>query len=78
MNGIKECAVIPVPDSKWGQVPVLCVVTSRTKQEIIEYFQCRLAKYKVPKRIVYYDMLPKNSMGKTLRQELINSCLKHG
>lgn len=78
MNGIKECAVIPVPDSKWGQVPVLCVVTSRTKQEIIEYLQCRLAKYKVPKRIVYYDMLPKNSMGKTLRQELINSCLKHG
>ena len=78
MNGIKECAIIPVPDSKWGQVPVLCVVTSRTKQEIIEYLQCRLAKYKVPKRIVYYDMLPKNSMGKTLRQELINSCLKHG
>ena len=78
MKGIKECAVIPVPDSKWGQVPVLCVVTSRTKQVIIEYLQCRLAKYKVPKRIVYYDMLPKNSMGKTLRQELINSCLKHG
>ena len=73
MNGIKECAVIPVPNSKWGQVPVLCVVTSHREQEIIEYLQCRLAKYKVPKRIVYYDMLPKNSMGKTLRQELINS-----
>ena len=78
MNGIKECAVIPVPDSKWGQVPVLCVVTSHIEQEIIEYLQCRLAKYKMPKQIVYYDMLPKNSMGKILRQELINSCLKHG
>ncbi len=73
MNGIKECAVIPVPDSKWGQVPVLCVVTSHREQEIIEYLQCRLAKYKVPKQIIYYDMLPKNSMGKILRQELINS-----
>ncbi len=72
MDGILECAVIPVSDPKWGQVPVLCVVTSRTKQEIIEYLQCRLAKYKVPKRIVYYDILPKNSMGKILRQELIH------
>lgn len=77
MDGILECAVIPVADPKWGQVPVLCVVTSRTKQEIIEYLQCRLAKYKVPKRIVYYDILPKNSMGKILRQELIHSFLNH-
>ncbi len=71
MDGILECAVVPVSDSKWGQVPVLCVVTSHTEQEIIDYLQCRLAKYKVPKRIVYYDTLPKNSMGKILRQELI-------
>lgn len=77
MNGIKECAVIPVSNSKWGEVPVLCVVTSRTKQEIIEYLQCRLAKYKVPKQIVHYDTLPKNSMGKILRQELIHSFLIH-
>ena len=77
MNGIKECAVIPVSNSRWGEVPVLCVVTSRTKQEIIEYLQCRLAKYKVPKQIVHYDTLPKNSMGKILRQELIHSFLIH-
>ena len=77
MDGILECAVIPVPDSKWGQVPVLCVVTSHREQEIIEYLQCRLAKYKVPKQIIYYDMLPKNSMGKILRQKLINSFLNH-
>lgn len=78
MKDIKECAVVPIPDSKWGQVPVLCVVTCHREQEIIDYLQCCLAKYKVPKRIVYYDILPKNSMGKILRQELVNSCLKHG
>ena len=77
MDGILECAVVPVSDSKWGQVPVLCVVTSHTEQEIIDYLQCRLAKYKVPKQIIYYDMLPKNSMGKILRQKLINSFLNH-
>ena len=77
MNGILECAVIPITDSKWGQVPVLCVVTSHKEQEIIDYLQDRLAKYKVPKRILYFDTLPKNSMGKILRQELINSSLNH-
>ena len=71
MEGILECAVIPVSDPKWGQVPVLCVVTTYTEEDIVNYLLTRLAKYKVPKRIVYYDTLPKNSMGKILRQELI-------
>ncbi len=71
MDGILECAVIPVSDPKWGQVPVLCVVTTHTEKDIVNYLLSRLAKYKVPKRIVYYDTLPKNSMGKILRQELI-------
>ena len=77
MNGIQECAVIPVSDPKWGQVPVLCVVTNCSEEDISQYLLSRLAKYKVPKRIIYFDALPKNSMGKILRQELINSCLNH-
>ena len=72
MEGILECAVIPVSDSKWGQVPVLCVVTTHIEKDIVDYLLNRLAKYKVPKRIVYYDALPKNGIGKILRQELIN------
>ena len=71
MDGILECAVIPVSDPKWGQVPVLCVVTNCSEEDILQYLLSRLAKYKVPKRIVYYDALPKNSMGKIVRQELI-------
>ncbi len=72
MDGIQECTVIPVSDPKWGQIPVLCVVSSHSEEEITAYLMSRLAKYKVPKQIVYYDTLPKNSMGKILRQELIN------
>ena len=72
MDGILECAVIPVSDPKWGQVSVLCVVTTHIEKDIVDYLLNRLAKYKVPKRIVYYDTLPKNGMGKILRQELIN------
>ena len=72
MDGILECAVIPVSDPKWGQVPVLCVVTNCSEEDILQYLLSRLAKYKVPKRIVNYDALPKNSMGKIVRQELIH------
>ncbi len=72
MDGILECAVIPVSDPKWGQVPVLCVVTNCSEDEIREYLLSRLAKYKMPKRMIYFETLPKNSMGKILRQELIN------
>ena len=75
MDGILECAVIPVSDPKWGQVPVLCVVTNCSEEDILQYLLSRLAKYKVPKRIVYYDALPKNSMGKILRQTLIQQIL---
>ena len=75
MDGILECAVIPVSDPKWGQVPVLCVVTNCSEEDISQYLLSRLAKYKVPKRIVYYDALPKNSMGKILRQTLIQQIL---
>ena len=73
MKGILECAVIPVSDPKWGQVPVLCVVTNCSEEDILEYLLSRLAKYKVPKRMIYFDALPKNSMGKILRQDLINT-----
>ena len=72
MDGILECAVIPISDPKWGQVPVLCVVTNCSEDEIREYLLNRLAKYKMPKRMIYFETLPKNSMGKILRQELIN------
>mgnify|MGYP000912853927 CR=1 FL=1 len=73
MDGIQECAVIPVSDPKWGQVPVLCVVTNCSEEDISQYLLSRLAKYKVPKRIIYFDALPKNSMGKVLRQDLIHT-----
>lgn len=73
MKGILECAVIPVSDPKWGQVPVLCVVTNCSEDDILEYLLSCLAKYKVPKRMIYFDVLPKNSMGKILRQDLIHT-----
>ncbi|WBW97245.1 o-succinylbenzoate--CoA ligase [Oceanirhabdus sp. W0125-5] len=68
---IIECAVVGKKDETWGQVPVLYVVSSLKEDEIIKYLIDKLAKYKIPKEIIYLDTLPKNASGKILKKELI-------
>jgi len=71
---VHMCAVIGIPDEKWGEVGKACVVfkpdQSATKEELIKHMQDRLAKYKVPKSVEIMDALPLSSMGKILKREL--------
>lgn len=67
---IIECAVVGRKDRIWGQVPVLYVVSSLNEEAISGYLSERLAKYKLPKKIIYLDELPKNSSGKVLVNRL--------
>ncbi|HEV3274420.1 MAG TPA: hypothetical protein VG299_06105, partial [Candidatus Dormibacteraeota bacterium] len=48
---------------------------SLTEQEVIEFSQERLARYKQPKSVVFVDMLPRNPAGKVLKFDLRE---KHG
>lgn len=77
MQGVKECAVIPVADTKWGQVPALFVAFDEIdalgadlKMIVRDYISCKLAKYKVPKYITIMDALPRNGTGKIMRKSL--------
>lgn len=77
MNGVKECAVIPVPDAKWGQVPALFLafddidtLGSNLEMVVRGYISSKLAKYKVPKYITIMDALPRNGTGKIVRKSL--------
>ncbi|MDF2503589.1 o-succinylbenzoate--CoA ligase [Clostridium sp.] len=67
---IYECAVMGEKDEKWGQVPVLYVVSSMDRQKILEYLSNKLAKYKLPKKIIYLEKLPRNASGKILKKNL--------
>ncbi|GAB6182053.1 o-succinylbenzoate--CoA ligase [Desulfotomaculum defluvii] len=67
---ITECAVVGRKDERWGQVPVLYVVSSLDETEIFNYLVNKLAKYKLPKKIIYLDRLPRNSLGKVLKKDL--------
>ncbi|HSQ87743.1 AMP-binding enzyme, partial [Romboutsia sp.] len=57
-------------DEIWGQVPVLYVVSSLDKDAILLYLSNKIAKYKIPKEIIYLDELPKNASGKILKKNL--------
>ena len=71
---VHMCAVIGVPDERWGEVGVACVVLkpdeTTTEEELLAFLYDNLARYKVPKRVEIMDTLPLSSMGKILKREL--------
>lgn len=74
---ILEAAVVGVPDLKWGESVKACVVPKTGRQlsenEIIQYCQQRLASYKKPRYVEFFDTLPKNAAGKILKTVLRNN-----
>jgi fatty-acyl-CoA synthase len=71
---VAETAVIGIKDEKWGEVG-LAVVSLKPEeqlnaQDIMAFLKERLAKYKVPKQIVFVDQLPRNAAGKVLKNKL--------
>jgi len=79
---VADAAAVGVPDSLRGEKVVLFVVFKEGKQmsqdELLAYCRERLAKYKVPKKVVFKNELPKTAVGKvlrrTLREEAISAC----
>jgi fatty-acyl-CoA synthase len=71
---IAEVAVIGVQDPKWGEVGRAVVVLKEgqkvTADEIIDHLKGSLAKYKIPKSVVFIDQLPRNAAGKVLKNRL--------
>jgi fatty-acyl-CoA synthase len=65
---VLECAVIGIPDEKWGEVPKAFVVLKpgmhATPEELIAFCRDRLAHYKCPKQVELVESLPKTSTGK--------------
>jgi len=72
--GVKEAAVIGVPDPRKGEQPVAFVTAAegQTLEEkaLLQFVRGKLADYKVPKRIVFMPALPRNATGKILKTAL--------
>nr|WP_099025327.1 fatty-acid--CoA ligase FadD5 [Mycolicibacterium palauense] len=70
---IVEAAVIGRPDPRWGEVPVAVVAVSASSlslEDLEEFLDDRLARYKRPKALEIVEALPRNPSGKVLKTEL--------
>ena len=71
---VHMCAVIGLPDPKWGEAGKACVVlkpgATATEEELLKFMADRLAKYKVPRSVTFIDALPISVAGKILKREL--------
>ncbi len=72
--GIAEAAIIAQQDERWGEVGV-AVVVARTPgalspEAVLAFCDGKLARYKLPRRVVFAEILPRNAMGKVIKAEL--------
>ncbi|MEC3998121.1 long-chain fatty acid--CoA ligase [Actinacidiphila sp. DG2A-62] len=74
LPGVAECAVIGVPDERWGEVGRAFVVAARpgavTAPDLLAGLRGRLAKYKIPASVVLVAELPRTASGKLLKRKL--------
>jgi fatty-acyl-CoA synthase len=71
---VLECAVVGVPDEKWGEavkgIVVLKPACKATEEELITFCKERIARYKSPKSIDFIPALPKTGSGKIEKKKL--------
>lgn len=71
---VHMCAVIGLPDPKWGEAGQACVVlkpgTNTSEDELLDFMGNRLARFKVPKKVIFLESLPISAAGKILKREL--------
>jgi fatty-acyl-CoA synthase len=72
--GIQDCAVIGLPDEKWGErvtaVVQLQTGTALTPDELIAFTKARVGSVKAPKQVEFWPDLPRSRVGKVLKREI--------
>ena len=77
LPGVAESAVVGLPDARWGEVPVAVLVRALDvagqaldAEAVLAHLQSRIARFKLPRRVVFMDSLPKSALGKVLKPQL--------
>jgi fatty-acyl-CoA synthase len=74
LPSVGSVAVIGVADDKWGEVP-RAIVTLRegrtlTEDQLRAHLEGRLARYKIPKSVVFVEEMPRTASGKIRKMDL--------
>jgi long-chain acyl-CoA synthetase len=72
--GVRDCAVFGVPDEEFGETLVAAIETEPgakiAPNHIAAFLEQRLARFKVPKRFIFEDALPREASGKIFKRKL--------
>jgi O-succinylbenzoic acid--CoA ligase len=75
-SDVKEVSVIGIPDEEWGEIVAAVIVPKNLEHinetEIKNFLKSKLTGYKIPKRIFFFETLPKTELGKIKRAELLS------
>ncbi len=76
---VMDAAVVGIPDPKWGEVGVAFVVlrpgSSATEPELLAFAETSLARFKLPREVVFVASLPRTAYGKVVKGELRDAYL---
>jgi acyl-CoA synthetase (AMP-forming)/AMP-acid ligase II len=79
---VAEVAVLGVPDPKWGEAGVAVVVRQPDARpsaaELIGFLDGKLARYKWPRRVFFWDELPKSGYGKVPKHQIRRELFERG
>lgn len=74
LRGVTDCALIGLPDPRWGEVGMAFVVLSGThhwtETTLRDALRAQLAPFKIPKHVRFVDQLPRTVTGKVRKQDL--------
>lgn len=74
LDTVASVAVIGVPDEKWGEVPKAIITlhagSTLTQEELRSHLEGKLARYKIPKAVVFVDDMPRTASGKIRKRDL--------
>ena len=69
---VSEVAVIGVPDDEWGEIVAAAVVLANfvSEDELVQWSRERMSSYKVPRKWIFTEALPRNALGKVTKPSL--------
>lgn len=77
---LAECALVGLPDARWGELPVLAVVPAPGARfdaaAVLAALHGRVARFKMPRRVVVLPSLPRTALGKVQRARLAEQVMR--
>jgi acyl-CoA synthetase (AMP-forming)/AMP-acid ligase II len=81
--GVAEVAIVGMPDPKWGEIGVAVIVrrtdtAAVSEAELLGHLEGRCAKYRWPRQLFFWDVMPKSGYGKIVKKDIKSLLVERG